>query len=297
MKLRCNLLVLALGLFVSTALTQAAFGQHFRAAANYTVAHNPVAIAAGDFSGRGFVDLALRHADGSISVLHGHGDGTFDKAVHYSSANSPASARSALSSSRPTYLTGKQITSSVSADFNRDGLLDHATVSATSNRVSILLGESAAPQLPPTGNILQNPGFESGAITPWYIANNFCTSPCVPWTAATIHPRSGMYDAGDMGNIQMRQDFTGVSTSVVTKVVMWIRHPTGTFLPAAIDFFYTDGTDDEFVVDTADKNWDSFDLTSDIEAGKTLSGISVYGFSGGGVTPTTFVDNVSILTQ
>ena len=95
----------------------------------------------------------------------------------------------------------------------------------------------------------------------------------------------------------MRQDFTAISTSVITKVVVWIRHPTGTFLPAAVDFFYTDGTDDEFGVDTLDQNWDSFDLTSDVESGKMLSGISIFGFSGGGVTPTTFVDNVSILTQ
>lgn len=297
MKLRHNLLVSAVGLFVSIALTQTAFAQHFRAAGNYSVAHNPITIAAGDFTGAGSVDLAVRHPDGSVSVLHGYGNGAFDQAIHYQQSAAPAAAIAALNTSRPVYLTGKQLVSSVSADFNRDGVPDQAVAASSSGRISILLGSRTAPDVPPSGNILQNPGFESGALTPWFVSNNFCSSPCKPWTISTIHPRTGTYDAGDIGNIEVEQDFTGVSTSIITKVVLWIRHPTGTFLPAAVDFLYTDGTDQEFVVDTSDQYWDSFDLTSDILSGNTLSGIGVYGFSGGGVTPTTFLDNVSILTQ
>ncbi|HZQ67162.1 MAG TPA: hypothetical protein VFA68_01480 [Terriglobales bacterium] len=297
MKPRCNLLVLALGIVLTTALTQNAFGRHFRAAANYSVAHAPIAIAAGDFTGHGKIDLAVRHLDNTISVLRGHGDGTFDSAVHYQLAAAPGTALAALNQKQSLYLTGNQLVASVSADFNCDGVSDQALTASGKNRVSILLGERASLQLPPTGNILQNPGFESGALPPWYVARNFCSSPCRPWTIATVHPRTGVYDAGDMGNIEMRQDFTAVSTSIITKVVMWIRHPSGVGLPAAVDFFYTDGTDDEFLIFTPDQNWDVFDLTADLESGKMLSGISVFGFSGGGVTPTTFVDNASILTQ
>jgi len=297
MKPRRNLLVMALGIVLATALTQNALGQHFRASANYTVGHAPIAIVAGDFSGHGVVDLAVRHLDNSISILPGRGDGTFDNPVRYQQAAAPALAIAALNITQVHYLAGSQLVAAVSADFNHDGVADEAIVSSARGRVSILLGATASPQLPPTGNILQNPGFESGSITPWYVARNFCASSCKPWTTATIHPRTGAFDAGDIGNIEMRQDFTAISTSVITKVVLWARHPTGTFLPVAVDFFYTDGTDDEFVVDTTDQNWDSFDLTSDVLSGQTLSGISVFGFSGGGVTPTTFVDNVSILTQ
>lgn len=297
MKPRHHLFVLALGLFVSIALAQTASAQHFRAAGNYSVAHNPIAIAAGDFTGSGSVDLAVRHVDGSVSVLHGFGNGAFAQAIHYQQSAAPAAAVAALNTSRPAYLTGKQLVSSVSADFNRDGVADQAVSASGSGRVSVLLGSRTAPEAGPNGNILQNPGFESGVLTPWFIANNFCSSPCKPWTVGTIHPRTGTYDGGDIGNIEVEQDFTGVSTSTITKVVLWVRHPTGTFLPAAVDFIYTDGTDQEFVVDTTDQYWDSFDLTSDILSGSTLSGIGVYGFSGGGVTPTTFIDNVSILTQ
>lgn len=297
MKPRCNLLVLALGIVFTTAIAQNAFGQHFRATANYILEHSPIAVAAGDFTGRGAVDIAVQHLDNSVSILASHGDGTFDNPIRYQRAAAPPSAVLALNNTQVHYVSGSQLVSSVSGDFNRDGLPDQAVLSSTSGRLSILLGQTAVPQVFSAGNILQNPGFESGTLTPWYVARNFCSSPCKPWTVVTIHPRTGGFDAGDVGNIEMRQDFTAIDTTTITKVVLWAHHFTGTFLPIAVDFFYTDGTDDEFVVDTTDLNWDSFDLTSDVLSGQMLSGISIFGFSGGGVTPSTFIDNVSILTQ
>ncbi|MCH8007912.1 MAG: VCBS repeat-containing protein [Chloroflexi bacterium] len=60
-----------------------------------------------------------------FSVLHGHGDGTFD--------------------SEPRYLTGKRPGGVVVADFNFDGKLDVATtgqagVGSSANEISVRLG-------------------------------------------------------------------------------------------------------------------------------------------------------------
>ena len=60
----------------------------------------------------------------------------------------------------------------------------------------------------------------------------------------------------------------------------------------AFDLFYTDGTDNEFFVNTTDMNWDFFNVTSDLSAGKILDGLSIFGNSGG----TTFVDDFVVDT-
>ena len=91
----------------------------------YAVSSGPVAaIAAGDFTGNGHVDLAVANGDGTVSVLLGKGDGTFQPQVTYAVGGKPAAHR-------------------VAGDFNGDGRLDLAAFGADSTRtseVSILLG-------------------------------------------------------------------------------------------------------------------------------------------------------------
>ena len=89
----------------------------------------PYAIATGDFNGDGKLDLAVANycanpsdcGSGSVSILLGHGDGTFSAA-----AISPA--------------VGTNPDSIVVGDFNGDGKLDLATSNFGGNNVSILLG-------------------------------------------------------------------------------------------------------------------------------------------------------------
>src|SRR2546425_9830025 len=74
-----------LALFVfSHSASSATIG--FKPAVNYPVGTNPVAVAAGDFNGDGTVDLAIANNgnpgagdDGSVSILLGNGDGTFQR--------------------------------------------------------------------------------------------------------------------------------------------------------------------------------------------------------------------------
>jgi uncharacterized protein (UPF0548 family) len=83
----------------------------------FSVGVNPISVAVGDFNGDGKLDLAVANSGdnpadvsptrGSLSVLLGNGDGTFQTAVTYSFA-------------------GTNLTAIVVGDFNGDGKLDLA---------------------------------------------------------------------------------------------------------------------------------------------------------------------------
>ncbi len=81
----------------------------------------PPAVVTGDLRGDGKLDLVLTSAvNGTVSVLLGNGDGTFQNQVEYSVGEAPGLV--------------------AIADFNGDGRLDLAVTNTKSNTVSILLG-------------------------------------------------------------------------------------------------------------------------------------------------------------
>ena len=84
----------------------------------------PLAIVAGDFTGDGHLDLAVANYNlsgpGSVSVLLGNGDGTFQPPV--------------------TYAVGSLPDAIVAGDFSGDGHLDLAVANTVDNTVSVLLG-------------------------------------------------------------------------------------------------------------------------------------------------------------
>jgi len=97
----------------------------FQASVNYTLATfpyvSPDSVAVADFNGDGKADLAVANASaGSVSVLLGKGDGTFQAKVDYPAGTDP--------------------TSVLVGDFNGDGKADLATADSGGNNVNVLLG-------------------------------------------------------------------------------------------------------------------------------------------------------------
>ena len=93
----------------------------FLAPANYAVGASPSGTQVGDFNGDGKLDLAVVNADlvGTVSILLGNGDGTFQPKTDYAAGSFP-----------------NAITS---GDFNGDGKLDLAVATGTGT-VRVLLG-------------------------------------------------------------------------------------------------------------------------------------------------------------
>jgi hypothetical protein len=94
----------------------------FLAPLNLEPGSGPVSVAVGDFNSDGIPDLAVANLaePGSVSVLLGNGDGTFQPAR--------------------TLATGSEARAIVAGDFNGDGILDLAVANSLSNTISILLG-------------------------------------------------------------------------------------------------------------------------------------------------------------
>jgi hypothetical protein len=89
--------------------------------ATFPTGNKPAAVAAGDFNGDGFPDLAVANeSDDTVSILLNNGSGAFSAGHTIPVQSSP--------------------TAIVTGDFNGDGKLDLAVANSGSNTVSILLG-------------------------------------------------------------------------------------------------------------------------------------------------------------
>ncbi|MGA7633146.1 MAG: VCBS repeat-containing protein [Terriglobales bacterium] len=84
--------------------------------ADFTTGVGPVAVAVGDFNGDGLTDVVTANSSANtVSVLLGHGDGTFAPHSDYAVDGAPIGI--------------------VVGDFNGDGKLDIATISGFDNAV------------------------------------------------------------------------------------------------------------------------------------------------------------------
>jgi hypothetical protein len=150
----------------------------------------------------------------------------------------------------------------------------------------ILLASSAF-----ASELLVNGDFETGVLSPWNNARNFCSGTCIPWQISTANPHTGTFSAMDEGNIELRQDFTPTPGANITNVSFWAYTDSGV---DAVDFFYTDNSDEEFVVFGNPNTWTLQNVTSDVNAGKTLMGFSIWG---SGPNHITYVDDASITSN
>nr|MBC8205476.1 T9SS type A sorting domain-containing protein [FCB group bacterium] len=134
--------------------------------------------------------------------------------------------------------------------------------------------------------ILQNGGFETGDFPPWYHDG--------AWTVSTTGQHSGAYCAYDIGNHWLRQDFNPIPVSEIVSATIWARQPESAI--SCIQFHFSNLPTTSDLIWPTDQ-WQQFDLTSFITPGGIVTGIQVWGYSGGGpFADETFFDDVSIQT-
>jgi hypothetical protein len=148
----------------------------FKPAVSYAAGTNPASVAVGDFNCDGTPDLVVADAgssftnSSSVSVLLGHGDGTFAPAVNYAAGIHPVSVAvgdfngdglpdlavldgdsgvrvllgngdGSFQTSNVSYIPGRSSLRMALGDFNGDGFPDLAVSDASSNYVSILVND------------------------------------------------------------------------------------------------------------------------------------------------------------
>jgi hypothetical protein len=161
--------------------------------------------------------------------------------------------------------------------------------------ISSPTNEAQADAFPPPQELLQNTGFESGDLAPWYQA------PGNHWVITTLFPHSGTYCATDTGNYWIRQDFVQpVPAESIVSITIWSRQAPlgggGRFLQA-FDLMYSDFTYYENVV-FPDPTWRQWNITSWLTMGKQLSGLRIWGFwCSDAYDDSTYIDDISIIAN
>jgi len=181
-------------------------------------------------------------------------------------------------------LLGAMILLGAGSELRADSVVSGSGRSTTTSR--------AATSSPAT--VFSNGGFESGALSPWYTGRTqYCSySPCIDWSVDDADAHSGLYSAVDVGNIELRQDFSPINA---TDVSLWIKQPGQDATLFAFDFFYSNGSDIENVIYTGNTGgWEFFDLGSYLTPGLHLDGISLWGVSSGAGNWTTRYDDVTV---
>jgi len=140
-----------------------------------------------------------------------------------------------------------------------------------------------------TKELIINGGFETGDFTGWDTSLKYGLGNI---TISSENPHYGTYSAYILGNCRLAQFFSALPASSISSIAYWIRAPA---LALSVNFFYSDGYFDEFLVWGIKDYWQKFDVTSYLNASNNLIGIGLWGWSNASGEPGwTYVDDVSI---
>ena len=159
------------------------------------------------------------------------------------------------------------------------------------NRLAVLLLTLAlASGVGRAANIVVNPGFETGALSPW--ANGSGT-PVEAWNVTSADAHTGIYSATNVGNSEIVQMFTPTLGSLITSVSLWMKQPEQAI--SQVGLLYSDASLETDVLFLSTSDWEFFDITALVNPAKTLVGISIFGYAGGGPNEDrTFLDDVTV---
>lgn len=150
-------------------------------------------------------------------------------------------------------------------------------------------------------NILVNPGFETGAMDPWY---QDAGSGPEPWNVTNAEAHTGSYSATDVGNQRIRQDFDPFPTADITEVSFWVMQPGGDDAGTtgyAGWFRYQDGSSEQVGTTFTPgglPEWTLVNMTAYLDPAKNLVAFGVWGYSGGGpAEDRTYLDDVRIMGE
>jgi hypothetical protein len=127
-------------------------------------------------------------------------------------------------------------------------------------------------------NILENPGFETGSLDPWYQLNDFGGPE--NWNVTDADAHTGAFCATDVGNKLIVQDFDPTPVADILETSFWIKQPE--IAISAVYFAYSDGSSAENLVFLTTADWQFFDVTGLLAPGKNLTTFGLYGYIGGG---------------
>ena len=125
------------------------------------------------------------------------------------------------------------------------------------------------------GNMLVNPGFETGDFTAWP-HSSFAGS-------ITVSPGNGhsgnfgvKFSSVNSASMLIGQDLAPLPTSQIDGVSLWYKR-TGSpnASPAVISLLYSDSSSTSVATDAAASGWTFLDLTASLQPGKSLQTIQI----------------------
>jgi len=164
----------------------------------------------------------------------------------------------------------------------------HLLGGATAGCLLLAVSAGAAPLL--------NSGFESGVLSPWFQGIGTLDSPEDEfWSVTQAEAATGQWSATNVGNNELRQDFAPVATSSIVEVSLFLRKEGDIGLVSAIQFHYLDASFSQHLVSLSEFDvWERHDVTDQLDPGKQLVGVSVFGIRAAPPTRT-YVDDFIIL--
>ena len=141
------------------------------------------------------------------------------------------------------------------------------------------------------GNMLVNPGFETGDLTGW--PHSAFQGNIAPSTAqAHGGGFSVKFSSVNNASLAMSQELNPTHVSQIGEVSLWYKrtgNPNAT--PASIRLLYTDGSFSDTSTDPSANNWTFLDLTTLLAPGKSLQTLQI---TAAGQNQSVFFDDIVV---